>query len=250
MTEPSDSTLRQWLLQRLPPEDSAPLEQRLLEDGAFGDRLREAETDLLDDLARGRLAKDDRAIAEQRFEATARDRERLRIAVALANATSTRAVGDSRVSAVAGSASHGRARRRVLIGAIASAAALAVLVVGVNRQRAVDSAITQTTITLMASQQRGANVEDIGIPRSAGSVRLQVEVDAADADTRYSIDIDAGGRSVFGARDLAPKSAGPYRFVEIVTTAKTLAPGDYHVRVEAQNSGRPASTWSVRTREE
>ena len=54
MTEPTDEILRQWLLGRLPGNDAAALEERLVEDEDFSLRLRDVENDLLDDFARRR----------------------------------------------------------------------------------------------------------------------------------------------------------------------------------------------------
>ncbi len=84
MTEPTDDTLRDWLLGTLAPAEAEALEQRLIEDEAFAARLRAVENDVLDDLARGALAGDERVRAAAYFAATPQDRVRLRIARALA----------------------------------------------------------------------------------------------------------------------------------------------------------------------
>ena len=45
MTEPTDDTLRDWLLGTLAPAEAEALEQRLIEDEAFAARLRAVEND-------------------------------------------------------------------------------------------------------------------------------------------------------------------------------------------------------------
>jgi len=49
MIETTDITLRRWLLHTLPNDEAAMLEQQLLTDEEFGEQLRAAEADLLDD---------------------------------------------------------------------------------------------------------------------------------------------------------------------------------------------------------
>jgi len=233
MTEPTDETLRRWLLQRLPPHEAEPLEQRLLAEAELGDRLRGAENDLLDDLVRGQLDDADRVAATRHFGATARDRLRLRIAAALA-----RVVGRPRVAPR--SAWSSRRRRITAIGALAAAAALVVAVIGIR-----PPPDATATITLMASQQRGAAVTEIAIPRGAAAVKLQVEVDAA--DVRYAVSIE--GAAPFAARDVAVREAGAYRFVEVTVPAAALAAGEHRVRLVAERGDREA-TWEIRTRGE
>src|SRR5690349_6178436 len=135
MTEPTDDTLRDWLLGQLAPDEAEALEQRLIEDEEFATRLRGVENDLLDDLARGALAGDERARAAAYFAATPDDRARLRIARALA------AVG---AEAHAARAPRGRAhaesarthamrpRRRWAAATLALAGVAAVVLIGVR----------------------------------------------------------------------------------------------------------------------
>ena len=246
MTEPTDDILRRWLLQRLPPHDAEPLEQRLLADAAFGERLREAETDLLDDLVRGHLDETDRAVATRRFTATARDRLRLRIAAALARVAVRRSGAHRHAPAAQRSAGSSRRRRAAALGTFAAACALVIAVIGI-RQRP-DAGIAAPTITLMASQQRGAAATEIAIPRGAAAVTLQAEVDAADPATRYTLSVE-GSTAPFTVHGMAVREAGPYRFVEARVPAAALADGEHRVRVAAERGDR-ASMWEIRTRSE
>ncbi|HEV7489254.1 MAG TPA: hypothetical protein VGO25_00515 [Rhodanobacteraceae bacterium] len=261
MIETTDETLRRWLLHRLPTGEAEALEQRLLTDEDFGERVRAAETDLLDDYACGDLAADERPIAAERFAATARDRLRLRIAMALARITrrSPRKLAGSRHHRHAGAATGAGSRRRTrvrriaAIGLAASACALVVAVIGLNQRMtslAPPSTQAETTITLLADSQRGANIQRIALPASAATVRLQAEVDQSDVDrrdsrARYTLSIDDAGRTVFSAEHIGVREAGPYRFVEVVFDAQTLAAGTHRVRVIAEGSAEPAATWTL-----
>lgn len=262
MIETTDKTLRRWLLHTLPADEAETLEQRLLTDEDFGERLRAAETDLLDDYARGDLAADESAAAVERFAATTRDRMRVRIARALARITRRSPArldaGRHHRRSVADSADrsrrHARVRRIAAVGVLASACALVIAVIGLNQR--ITTSFTpphgdaETTITLLADSQRGANVQRIALPSSAATVRLQAEVDGSDPNTRYALSIDDDGRTVFNTAGIAVREVGPYRFVEVVLDARKLAAGSHRVRVVAEGSAQPASTWTLETRSE
>jgi len=265
MNEPTDDILRDWLLQRLPQPQAEMLEQRLLTDDAFGERVREAETDLLDDFARGRLGAAERAAVAESLAESPRGRERLRVAQALARVGASASFAspdsqDDRVSATSATASREgapwrsrRARRTAAIGVFAAACA-ALAIVGLRVQRSGDvlpvTGGTESTITLMADRQRGAQPAAIGVPRGAATIRLQVEVDSADAQARYDLSIEDAGRTVFTAIGLPLRDVGPYRFVEVALPSKVLASGEHTVLIRASDAGAPAQTWSIQTHEE
>jgi len=109
---------------------------------------------------------------------------------------------------------------------------------------------TESTITLLADRQRGSQRATIGVPRGAVNIRLQVEVDSADAQARYDLSIEDAGRTVFHATDLPLREVGPYRFVEVAFPAKVLAGGEHTVLIRLSDASAPAQTWSIRTRED
>ena len=253
MTEPTDEILRQWLLGRLPGNDAAALEERLVEDEDFSLRLRDVENDLLDDFARDRLAGEERARAAAYFSATPADRARLRIARSLASvaaAPDARERHPQRHAAASDARGARRSRRRVwATGIFASACAVAIAVVGLWRHADVTTSDAQAlTITLMANHQRGAETANIGIPSATNNLRLQVEVDEANADTRYSLRIEDGDSVAFSADDLAPRVSGPYRFVEIVLPAAKLSAGRHRVSVAVMGATETGPGWILTTR--
>jgi len=258
MIETTDITLRRWLLHTLPADEAAILEQQLLTDEDFGERLRAAEADLLDDYARGNLAADENAVAAERFAATARDRLRVRIARALARITQR----SSERLDVARHRRHGlaermdrsgrraRVRRIAAVGVLASACALVVAVIGLNQRMTTlnpPRTDAETTITLLADSQRGANARRIELPRSAAMLRLQAEVDGSDPNAHYALSIDDDGRTVFSASGIGVRESGAYRFVEVALDARKLAAGSHRVNVVAEGSAQPASTWILET---
>jgi hypothetical protein len=256
MTEPTDETLRSWLLGQIPLQEAEALEQRLLEDEDFGQRLRAVENDLLDDFARERLHGEERARAAAYFAATPADRARLRIARALAvvagAATASRDRHPQRGTAPGPAhRMHGARGRRVLAaGLFASACAIAIAVVGIRLRTPEEAAVPAVTITLMDNQQRGAQTARLLVPRTAANLRLQAEVGAAPPDARYTLRIEDADVAVFTAKDLVPRVTGPYRFVEVTLPSAVLATGVHRVRVASQGAPETVSSWMLTTRAE
>jgi len=248
MTEPTDDTLRDWLLGTLAPAEADAFEQRLIEDEDFAARLRAVENDLLDDLARGALAGDERARASAYFAATPQDRARLRIARALA------AIG-AEANVVASPRGHGpardgarthatRPRRRWSAAALALAGIAAIAVIGLRLYPGATVPVA-FTITLTDGQQRGASSIEIIVPAATREVTLQAEVDG-DAGAHYLLSID----DTFAASGLPVRTTGAYRFVETEVPAAALAPGAHRVRAVAESGAPSESSWTLTTRNE
>ena len=157
-----------------------------------------------------------------------RDRERLRIAKALAQlpvnlAHRRSSPADAAIAAPAHAKPDARwslrGRRSLAAATLLASAAVLVIAIGLNRRAAIDRLPTETgtisTITLMASQQRGESVRTIRIAHDASTIRLQAEVMPADATARYAVSIGEGQRRVFDAADLATRRTGQYTFVEV-----------------------------------
>jgi hypothetical protein len=244
-----EALLRAWLLhQPIDERMAATLEERVLDDDAFGTRLEAIETDLIDDHARGLLDEADRRAVDRWLLATPADRARLRTAVALASSIRS-------TPAASRNAPHGRLRppRRALL-AFASAAilVLAVIVFRHYGEPATPSA-ELPTITLLASRQRGAQAgpdATLSVGRGKSATRLQVEVIEGDAYARYTVSVADATRTMFEARNLEAKTLGPYRFVEAVLTPDTLHAGEFSVRVSTANPARTLQEWTVLARSE
>jgi hypothetical protein len=247
MTEPTDDTLRAWLLGQLAPAEAQALEQRLIEDEDFAARLRAVENDLLDDLAHGALAGDERARAAAYFAATPDDRARLRIARALAAVAADAVPSRANAHAREPARVHAmRRRRRWSAAALALAGVAAIAVIGLRfyPNPAVPVAFT---ITLTDGQQRGASSIEIAIPEAARELRLQAEVEGEPgAGAHYLLSID----DTFAASGLPVHATGAYRFVETTVPAAALAAGAHRVRVVAEAGATGEASWTLTTRNE
>lgn len=268
-TEPDDDILRAWLLHRLADATATTaFEQRLLEDDAFGARLRAIETDLLDDYARQHLDAGDRAAVTRWLLATTEDRGRLRTAIAFGNVIASSRL-PQQASADAGTqvahdlsstpqpVAPGLRRRRSSVFVFAAAATVLLAVLGYEQrhsapQPSVESlAANAPTITLLANLQRGAQDAPsavVGIPRTAPLLRLQVEVANADASPRYALQIATATHTVFQAHALLVQTRGPYRFVEVALASGLLDDGDYSIRLAVDGIPQPLQEWTLRTR--
>jgi len=265
MTIPDTDILRRWLLHQLPATQAEALEERLFDDdathgGDFAAALREAEHDLVDDYARGRLGADERAAFERHLLQTAHDRSHLVFARALATKADTAPPAAHRAMSGRGAAAPAQARRtrrrRLAIGgALAASFAAALLVLsGIRpptRPIAPESTATTgtsiQTIALLASAQRGANDLEAKIAHGTDRIRLQVEIAQPRAGERYGLRVADGARIVFAADELPLQQAGPYAYVEATLPASVLGAGVREISVRPQGSDAAAVfVWTVR----
>jgi hypothetical protein len=244
MSRPDTSSLRLLLLHRLPEAEAYQLEERLMMEGHFAELLREAEHDLLDDYASGRLPPDEREAVEEFLLATPADRERLKLARALARLRPQR--------------EHAPVLRRraprwtVRLGVAVAACAILALGVLVFRTQTTGSLVESTTATvvLLADAQRGSTAGSITINPTVARVRLQVETPAKGTASTYTLAIvNPGGRVLYEAHDLPARVAGRYPFVEATVPASALE--GPHCRITLTDSSvtsassGPALTWDI-----
>ena len=247
MSTPDTAALRLLLLHRLPESEAQQLEERLMLEEQLGDLLREAEHDLLDDYASGRLLPEERAAVEQYLLVTGDDRERLKVARALAHLQARTEGGEIRPP----TARRGRSRGwPVRIGL--AAAACAILAVGVLsfRMRTGGNLPPSATVVLLADAQRGSSEGTINISPRVERVRLQVEIPSQGGASTYAIAIaDRGGRLLYEAHDLPPRRAGSYPFVEAVVPASVLKGPRCRITLTDASVGSASSgqvfTWDI-----
>jgi hypothetical protein len=156
------------------------------EDGVL-EALQDAEHDLLDDYAHGRLNDADHVSVERHLLATPEARQRLEMARALARARPTPA----------------RTQRRLWRTwplALAAAASLVIIALVVPFRFGTGE---MTEVLLLAENPRGTPSQPIDIDAAATEVRLQVEIPVASQTATYGVEIvDPQGRSVHAANDL------------------------------------------------
>lgn len=247
MNAPDSLSLRHLLLHRLPEAEARALEERLMMEEGVTDCLREAENDLLDDYAAGRLEAEDRAGVEKYLLATARDRQRLQIARALRQVQAV--PSPSRSSVWKRAIPRGPLRHwsgRIALGA---AACMVLVILVVSRMSGTGSE-TNADLVLLADEQRGGTIRSIAIPTNVARVRLQMEVHAPAGSSTYVISIsDQDGRRLYEASGLRPRAAGGYSFLEVSIPSSALRPGTHRVVVtarEAGGRGQPdSSAWQL-----
>ena len=242
MTKIRDLEIRDWLLRRLDAQRSAALEQQLFVDAELADRIDGVECDLIDDCAHGSLPAADARIVR------ARDAWRARFAKALVE------LKRSATTPAPSASTRARTLRRVGFSAAISALLLVLVGVTFRWQEIPPTRMAQTVdtaslpvVTLLAERRRSI-AAPLALPVYSGDVRIQAEIDGAatNASSRYALSVAEGGRILFIAHGLAPRTAGPYRFVEAIVSADLLGPDARRVVVtEEPEQDSSASSWDV-----
>lgn len=254
MSDYDEPLLRRWLLHQVPEDQARVLERRLFEDRELSGRLLEAETNLLDDFVRDRLGAAERAAVREHLLAAPEDRGRLRFATALAGraaqptpiAPSNAPVARRRPTPVRRPRWPQRYKAVAWGGVAAACVAVLVGAAWIHRNRIPSGIAAQATVTIaLADPHRGSSLTQVQIPPDTSRVRLQVEVDSDSPHARYTLVIADGQRTLVRARDLIPQRAGPYRYVQIVTAARTFGGGERSVRVAPQGSAAATKVWYV-----
>lgn len=244
MSESPDIALRALLLQRLPAAEAQPLEDRILLEDEFAERLELERMDLLDDYAADRLEPADREAVERCLLLTAEDRQRVAFARALLARVAPR-----------------RSSRWLLPVAAALAAGVALLLVWPQRlttppsvpaasvatapENSVETAappIKAYAVTLLAEARRGANSKRIAVPAGTTVLRLQLEVPQANgtAEGRPTHEVvlrdDNGER--YAAAGLEAQDIGPYRVVAVDVPRALI--GESRLRIILSQQGPAA----------
>ncbi len=269
MNRSDDHELRDLLLHRLPPVRAQELEERLMLEEGYAERLEEARYDLLDDHATGRLTAAERADVERHLLACPEDRLRLAVARGLARRGSRAPAATPSLDVRREST---RRRPGLPVRGWATAAwiaACAVLVAVLvdrhisERRNAVapgqlaarpgerEAATPVWTLTLLASASRGDSVRSISIPARTTTVRVQAEIASPEAgEYRLSV-LDGANHVLASVEHLLPRAAGAYVYVEAQVPAQALASGIHRVVVAPQAAGgaqaQSSSSWEFRT---
>ena len=269
MRDPTDKILRDWVLHRLPEIQADALEQRLMLDDAIAAQLQDAQHDLIDDYARGRLDAVDRGAVEKYLLCTRADLHRLHLAQGLARegarrdveiatgADATRTATSGQPSRAQPNASRPRRRKHAVAG---GAIAAAILLASVFSWRSVhDGAFAPpdvaapgaigvtANVTLLANTERGTgDATVLTIPGAASTVRLQVEVERPQAGALYVVSVLDAGQPAYAARNLALHQAEPYAFVEVVVPAYLMVGETRRISLARQGSAQIAAHWAIR----
>lgn len=243
-----ETTLREYLLGRLPGEAAESLESELLENEDLFEKVRIIETELYDDFAAGRLSSTD----QQAFLARSRShaaRSRFVFATTL----------QGRAAATRIATFRPRAARLVL-----AAAAIAVVAIGLAfvsmRTKVPVTAPPQTagttepapvaihsparavafTITL-GSSRSGAEKNILSIPAGVTDVELVARLHAADVYDSYEVDVrNVTGESVWQQSNLHATATADARTLVALVPADRLRAGTYEIAVSGTTGTAPA----------
>ena len=244
--QPSDAEMRSYLLGRLPQGRRDEIQELVFEDESLYEKLLEAEQDLIDEYARGRLnAKDARDI-EAGLLASVERRDEVRFARALWQAQKDRKIAPLE------SASEKR-YWVIAAGAAILAIGIAGWLAGQNDKlraelagarhvntssvpatapaHAVPSGVPGVAAFLLVPSMRGASSHTLEVPKSAEFVK--VELADVTGYNRYSVEVQRNGAGKIWSGDgLQPTQAGA---ITVWLPADVIRPGDYEFLVYGQN---------------
>jgi hypothetical protein len=235
-----DDELRAYLLGRMPADEAARLEERLLEDDDLFGTARSVEDDLFDAHARGRL----NPLEQQQFLARYGD-QTARIAFARALAARTGA-SPVRLKADTTYAWMPLAAAAVLVLAVGGYLLVRQQTPRVATQTAAISTVARTPavavamLTLGTSRAPGAPLA-VTLPTDASALRLHIVINPADRFDRYALDLrSTADRIVWHGDDLHASSDASELSLIVDVPAGSLENGTYEVAVRGVNGGAPA----------
>lgn len=244
--------IRAWLLGRLPEAEAERLEGEIVASEETFETTRAVESELFDELARGRLTPSEKEAFLRRYP-TPDARRRLAFASALAQRAESNLVRTARFRWT-----PWLAAAAVLVVAVAAVLMRPAAVAPDPQARIAEAppaeeplapaepipppAPIRRTIeaTLVLGAMRGDrdSVPAIDMPPDAGSLRLRIEMHPEDVYEAYAVEISAAdGAPVFARDDLASSEAGGTRAVVFEVDAADLTAGVYELKIEGLADG-------------
>ncbi|HZZ37562.1 MAG TPA: hypothetical protein VFE06_00425 [Acidobacteriaceae bacterium] len=263
-SSPKPGEFRDFLLDRLPPEQAEAIEERMFQDETYFSDLQDAEDELIEEYVTEELDPSETQLFRARVERDPNLQQRVAIRRVLIR-TLQRSASEAAAPAVRRFSL--RFRSRFLVPGFA----LAILILGfvswkAIHRRELPSQATGTpaqgstgnrpeamlqaaaAIFLPAHVARGASRQTSVLHLGgAAIVKLELETPSADAAARWEVRVTSESGSVFSVGDLAPQQAGVVSFVVAQVPALQLPPKVYQVTLAPQSasSGAVPSSWEL-----
>jgi hypothetical protein len=219
--------LAEYLLRRLPAEESARIADRLFDEESFSTELEEVERDLLDAYARKTLSATERAEVVRFLLTSESQREKLRFAMALAARSQAPRSGKSAywlaaagilVASMVGFVSWQNRGLRTEIAALRLKDAQPTVVRGVNGQ---------AVSFLLGPVERGADAEVLTADPATKLIRLDFSLGNGNTEFADVRIIRGSGELVLQQNAVHTQSIGGSVFVSVWLPSSTLVPGSY-----------------------
>jgi hypothetical protein len=219
--------LAEYLLRRLPDEESARIAERLFDEESFSTELEEVERDLLDAYVRKKLSAGERAEVDRFLLTSESQREKLRFALALAAGSQARRSGESvywlaaagiLVTSMAGFVSWQNRGLRIEIAALRLKEAQTTVGRPVNGQ---------AVSFLLAPVERGADAEVLTADPAAKLIRLDFSLGNGNMEFAAVRVVRGSGELVLQQNAVHTQSIGGSVFVSVWLPGGTLVPGSY-----------------------
>ena len=263
-SSPDSNEFRDFLLDRLPPEQAQAIEERMFQDEAYFSDLQDAEDELIEEYVTGAMDAADARTFGTRVERDPDLRERVAVRRVLVRTLQPSAPEKAVAAAVPVPARRGLWGRFLVPGFALAIVILFFLSYRAEHRNGLPSQAAATpppiqgssgsqpeamsqaaaVLFLPAHVARGASeqrsVLHLG---NAGIVRLELETPSADPSTRWDVQVTNGG-PVFSAAGLTPRQAGVVSYVVAEVPASQLPPKVYAITLSPEGNSEEAVTTS------
>jgi hypothetical protein len=229
--------LIRYLLEELPPQETAQIDERFLSDDAFLAEMEDVYFDLVDSLTSGELTGEQQERASKALRNWSEQKTRFAAARLLQRdrgAVDSRAGGVSRVP-----------RRGLILGFLSAAAVIAIVFFLFHHQPgrtgnqgavsntnlASGNTATETTFAILLSPEvlRGETIREVQVPRKTEMLRFQLVLPEGQPASEYSVQIMPRGRGNPTTVSVSPHTLGDQRYLQFDLSSSSLPPGDYTI---------------------
>lgn len=227
----------EYLLHEMPEAERTAFAERWFNEPELYERVRMAESSLLDDYVRHKLSRTQRRRIEQYLLGSEAQRRKLAFAAALCAALPQ--------------AKRWRMPWAAIAAALLVAFAAGSAWLGIQNQRlrqevarlqrpAPAASGGLFTAELPADTVRGTSAPNsVRVPAGASMLRLELELRPGDEQNVYTAAVSAGGRIVWSEAPVVPESRGTAILAPVWIPAGVLAAGDHTIELDV--SGRPVA---------
>lgn len=252
----TEDVLKRYLLGWLELEEQERLEKQLLTNDEYFEELLATEDELIDSYVRGNLSEPERERFAQHFLAASERRQKLSFAEALNRYVTVAGVAEPQPATVNGPRPPVWKRfipasfhtQKPLLG-LSLAAALVIVIFGaswlivkslwLHDQSREEPSSATLAITLRPGAERDTGeIKRVTIAASVSIVELHLELSRDEYQSYKAVLQTDDGREVLSTDQLKPESFANGRVITLSVHARSLARGDYQIKLSGLDPGR------------
>ncbi len=260
-----ETTVREYLLERLDDADTERIDERIMTEPGFFDTVLSIEQELLEDLVAGRLSGEEKARVEHIYTRPA-NREKLDAAAALYKAVKEQDAVEMALPYPQAAAPAASARPKNVfwrfspLVLVPAAAAIAVILLFLYVFPGKRSLMEKELALLNSGQVREAPVRGVTLqPDSARNValmpkirfsgnneivRLELGIIGEVSESYDAAFLDDQGKEMFVVSNIGTQKKAEGTFVDVLVPADFLREGDYQINLQGRSAGGPVKAGS------